>query len=913
MSGVMGDRYQVVRELARGGMGRVLLAEDRLLKRRVAVKTLINLGDPAMQLRFVEEAQITGQLAHPDVVAVHELGRSENGAPFLAMKLVEGRDLQALIRDLADGDRKTQRKYPLPRLLRIFLKVCEPVAYAHDHGVIHRDLKPANVMVGQGDEVLVMDWGLAKPVGGDDPQGPLDVVTSVARQVALGDTEGDLTGYGAVVGTPAYMAPEQADGHDVDMRADVYSLGAILYEALTHRPPFRGGAAQILRKLLDGEAPPPPRVAAPQNEIPPALEAIVSRAMAAARSERYPDAAALAADVEAYLDQRAVAAHAEGLGEALRRLAGRHQVALLTGLVTGLALLLGFGLSVLAIRGWRDEAVEAAQQAHAAEEGLRATQDKAARLHRATRELTQGLRAASDFARLTQRALPEPELLAVHAEHAQRARAAAEAFPAPSPPDDPTQPLRLELQRARERLDGRLAEALLRFQPEALLSADDAPPLIEGLELGEARGLLHARALLRLDRAAEALEALPDPGQLQDPGQAACVDALRLVLDQGRLSAQLHALDQAVLQAPGEAWLRVVRGGVRARLGDFVASRADLEQAARMSPVDAWVAMARLRHAIPLYSNHELISHESSVVARLAPRHAERAGALARIRKLWGRWSSNYESVGEDGKRAGARPWIEARLQEGSLPELEATLLLAEGALLRKRPDLAELDARRVLDARPRHRDAEGFLAEALFEQGKLDEADRVARRGLERFPEDPRLAYVHGAVLYQLGRFGEAPAFLEAGARAWPYGDRAHLLAKCLLELDDPNAWLDGVAAARRAISLDSLGNMTLSGEAVPPPMDPNQHRTLAELRLRQGLPLLAAVHLARALLLSTHPDYTRDHGEHLNDALALGQLHERLGLPGVAATYYERAQRDANLAAAAARHLQNLGRGPR
>ena len=158
---LLDGRYRVERELARGGMGRVFRAVDERLRRAVAVKTLHEGASQALQLRFVEEAQITGQLRHPNVIPVHELSRAGDEL-FLAMQLIQGRELKDLVRELAaDTDGKVRRAYPLGRRLRLFLQICEAMAFAHDRGVIHRDLKPQNVMLGEGDVVLVMDWGVA--------------------------------------------------------------------------------------------------------------------------------------------------------------------------------------------------------------------------------------------------------------------------------------------------------------------------------------------------------------------------------------------------------------------------------------------------------------------------------------------------------------------------------------------------------------------------------------------------------------------------------------------------------------------------------------------------------------------------------------------------------------------------------
>jgi serine/threonine-protein kinase len=240
-------RYQLGEEIGRGGMGAVLRARDPHLNRDLAVKVLRGDGhtSPDLVRRFLEEAQVCGQLQHPGVVPVHDLGTLPDGQPFIAMKLVKGRTLAELLRERsspADG---------LPHLLGVFEQVCQAVGYAHSKGVIHRDLKPANVMVGAFNEVQVMDWGLAKvlrPQGG--PAAAAETAASVVRTVRSAAGEGSRDGQ--AMGTPAYMAPEQARGEVdlLDERCDVFGLGAILCELLTGAPPFPGRSPEAHARAM---------------------------------------------------------------------------------------------------------------------------------------------------------------------------------------------------------------------------------------------------------------------------------------------------------------------------------------------------------------------------------------------------------------------------------------------------------------------------------------------------------------------------------------------------------------------------------------------------------------------------------------------------------------------------------------
>ncbi len=249
-SGVMSvGRYQLQGEIARGGMGAILRGRDVDLGRELAIKVLLesHQGDPQVIRRFVEEAQIGGQLQHPGVVPVYELGTFPDRRPYFAMKLVKGRTLAALLHE------RTGPTEDLSRFLGIFEQVCQTMAYAHARGVIHRDLKPSNVMVGSFGEVQVMDWGLAKVLhqgGIADETAAKPVDESVITTVRSGSAgSGSESQAGSVLGTPAYMAPEQARGEvqRVDERADVFGLGAILCEILTGRPPYSGSTRGEIR------------------------------------------------------------------------------------------------------------------------------------------------------------------------------------------------------------------------------------------------------------------------------------------------------------------------------------------------------------------------------------------------------------------------------------------------------------------------------------------------------------------------------------------------------------------------------------------------------------------------------------------------------------------------------------------
>ncbi|HXG09730.1 MAG TPA: serine/threonine-protein kinase [Gemmataceae bacterium] len=292
--------YELLEEIGRGGMGVVWRAHERRLQREVAVK-LLREEETAARNRFLFEATVTGQLQHPGIPAVHELGTLPDGRPFLAMKLVKGCTLHELLKS-RDRDPSRDRG----RFLAIFEQVCHAVGYAHAHNVIHRDLKPGNVMVGAHGEVQVMDWGLAKVLhpspererGEED-----DSAATVPPVTAIGTpSRGDAaTRTGVVLGTLSYMAPEQAGGEirKLDARSDVFGLGAMLCEILTGRPPYWGADSNAVRlqavrwEIAEAFA----RLEASGAE--PELIALCKRCLAREQADRPADGNAVAQEVAA--------------------------------------------------------------------------------------------------------------------------------------------------------------------------------------------------------------------------------------------------------------------------------------------------------------------------------------------------------------------------------------------------------------------------------------------------------------------------------------------------------------------------------------------------------------------------------------------------------------------------------------
>jgi len=340
------DRYRMQGEVARGAQGAVLRVWDEDLRRDIAMKVMLDkVGGAAKPTpavsskalaRFLEEAQVTGQLEHPGVVPVHEMGVDPEGRVYFTMGLVKGQSLSAvlaLVRQRKDG-------WTITRALSVLQRVCETVAYAHSKGVVHRDLKPSNVLIGAFGAAYVIDWGLARVLDRPDTrdirlQGePRPAAVGGARPGRGGDTSHRpdsplVTMDGDVVGTPAYMSPEQARGEieHVGRRSDVYSLGSILYELLSGTPPYTPPEARlsphvVWRFVLDG---PPTPVEELAPDQPPELLAICRKAMAREADDRYARVHEMAEDLRAFLEDRVVKAYRTGAIVELRKWVARNR------------------------------------------------------------------------------------------------------------------------------------------------------------------------------------------------------------------------------------------------------------------------------------------------------------------------------------------------------------------------------------------------------------------------------------------------------------------------------------------------------------------------------------------------------------------------------------------------------------
>jgi len=370
-------------ELGRGGIGRVYVAFDRHIGREVAIKELLPApvadAPEAVEdrMRFLREARVTGQLEHPGIVPVYEVGRRPDGRLYYAMKLVRGRTLRTEL----DASTGLQDRL---RLLTHFRDLCNAIAFAHSRAVVHRDLKPDNIMVGEFGRTVVLDWGLTK-VRGESQD--LSAELRSRAPLRLDGTDSD-TRSGSILGTPAYMSPEQARGEvdRVDERSDVWSLGAVLFEILTGEPPFgKTPATEVLMKVVEGRA---SKVAEVEPEAPPDLGAIADKALNRAREDRYTDAKEMAQDLDAFMSGRRVAAYDYTSWDLLRKFVRENQTLTYGVLGVVFAILVG---SVTTFAAYRQAVVERERARAAEQAAVEAQQRSEASDREANRHLSEAL------------------------------------------------------------------------------------------------------------------------------------------------------------------------------------------------------------------------------------------------------------------------------------------------------------------------------------------------------------------------------------------------------------------------------------------------------------------------------------------------------------------------------------------
>jgi WD40 repeat protein len=385
--------------VGRGGLGRVMIAFDEHLGRRVAVKELLSdVSDTAGAIvRLLKEARVTAQLEHPNIVPVYEIGKRLDGSLYYTMKLVQGRTLAAALKACTSLDERL-------KLLPHFVALCNAIAYAHSRGVIHRDVKTENVMVGEFGETVVLDWGVAKARGKkEEAEGESAGLTSVTSLIPDGGAGSTVEG--AAIGTPSYMSPEQAMGKldEVDEQSDVWSLGAVLYEILTGHPPFTGKTTmQVLGRVLTEPVIPARRI---DEAIPPELASICEKALSREKTSRYRSAREIAEEIEAFRSGARVRFHEYSSMELFRRFAAKNKAALLAAcaiLAVIVAALVMVSLSFRSEKSARErehEALEKEKREHliANFHIAQAFNEKADRLEKEKRSLESRIFAAASL------------------------------------------------------------------------------------------------------------------------------------------------------------------------------------------------------------------------------------------------------------------------------------------------------------------------------------------------------------------------------------------------------------------------------------------------------------------------------------------------------------------------------------
>ena len=742
-------RYQILGELGRGGMGEVLRAFDSDLRRPLAIKVMLtrHQADSDAERRFLEEAQVTGQLQHPGVPPVHEIGRLDDGRPFLAMKLIEGHTLDHLLKE-----RQTPAA-ELPRFVAIFGHICQCLAYAHSKGVIHRDLKPANVIVGAFGEVQVMDWGLAKVLAAATDTA---VVEASSIQTVRSEDPAEVSLAGSILGTPAYMAPEQARGEvdRLDARCDVFGLGAILCAVLTGQPPFRNSdVSDVLRRAAQGDLSDAlARLASCGADAE--LVRLAERCLAAEREQRPGNAGEVAAAVEAYqagVQERLKRAEMERARAEVKRAEERKRRRLALALAVAAVAVVGLG-GVFAWWSERKQAELERQEAAGREE--RARHEEQAR---------QGVETAlTQAVALRQRALWR---------QADKVLERAAALVSEQGLDD------LKQRVAQARADLRFVERLDRIREDKglivanKLNTATAPLAYErvfhehGLDIFGSDAEEVVRRLANSAIKEELIAAL-DEWSFTDKNDSRCI---RL----WQITARLHPIESWRQRlAAREAWYdrqafeRLLAGMDLSRLSPPMLAGLGLKLDALGGDGVALLERACLQHPGDFWLNFDLAN-------------------LLRARRRWD------EAAGYNRAALAARPRSSA-----AYTNLGLTLSA------KKDPDGALAAYRRAIDLAPQNATAYSNLGNALRHKKDLDGAVAACRKAIAINPQYACAYYNLGIALYAKHDLeGAIAAYRKAIELDPQYADAYNNLGAALYAKKD----LEGVIVAfRKAITLN-------------------------------------------------------------------------------------------------------------
>jgi serine/threonine-protein kinase len=871
-------RYQMEEEIARGGMGAVLRGRDTELKREIAVKVLLetHAGRTEFVQRFVEEAQIAGQLQHPGVAPVYDVGTATGKRPYFTMKLVKGQTLAALLGARGDkrpacrpvaGQQPTSE--PLmatdrPRLLKVFETVCQTLAYAHAHGVIHRDLKPANIMVGAFGEVQVMDWGLAKVLASGGRQPPEEDAGTIIATARSDEGDSDHTQAGTAMGTPAYMAPEQARGEveRIDERADVFGLGALLCEILTGKPPFPGKSKEAMR-------------AAQKADLSDALQrldtcgadgeliALAKRCLAAEPEDRPRQAGEVADAMTAYLEsvevrlRQAEVERAQAQVKAVEERKRRRLTLALAASVLLTVVLGGGGY------GWMQQQ-RAARRAETARKVDEALEKAAVQRGRAAAAAVGDLSSWVEAQAEVQRALdlldpdePDPTLheriAAVHEEIEQgRAKAERDARDAEA---ERRLVARLEALRSAwgddlnlQRLEGDYAAAFRSFG----LDLDTMEPKEVGTRLkGRPAAVEIAAALdhwcnLRRRQSAGRRSGLSwrrlagaasvaDP----DPWRNQLRELLRTSAAQSVATLKKQADDVRALERQPAASL-VLLANLLSNAGEEERSAAVLRLAWRRFPDDFEInCLLGLFYFRGQYKQPEEAVRFVTAAVAARPRSAQARGTLG-------------ECLAEQGKLDEA---ITVFRQAVALDPNYAAAYSSLGNVLARQGKLDEAIAsfHRSIECKPRSASAHAGLGRALEKQGKVDEAVACLRRAIQYNPTSVQGYNDLGNILLRQRKFDEAVAVLRQSIEI----DPKNPFARTYLAF----AWLQqgrlvrAVTAFRQAIKINPKFNYAYFGLGMALFEQGQLDEAIAAYRQAIALdPMYAGAYINLGVLLCDH-----------------------------------------------------------